>query len=393
MVRRLLPLIAVLVAAVAAAPAVAKVPRGPAGKRFYTPPKSLPGHRHGDLIRARPVHGVTALKAARYTKLVLYRSRGSDGKAIAVSGLVAVPQGKAPKHGWPVITWAHGTTGIADACAPSREHAGSPVNGSIDYADPLLNRYLRAGFAVLRTDYQGLGTPGTHEYLVGREEGRSVLDIVRAARHLDRRISRRFEIAGHSQGGQAALFAAALAPKWTPELKFGGTVAFAPVSHLDTQASLVTAIKTPSPLTGLIALIARGIDTVRPGLHVRSVLNTEAAARYGQTLHRCLPGLRAPDSYGPIAPSDFFRPGANLAPVLRALRHSGDPEHLRIRTPVQVEQGTADTTVFKQFTDQLITEYQGRGNPVTYRTFANVTHGGVVVAGAKASVKFLRTHR
>src|SRR5699024_1681132 len=99
----------------------------------------------------------------------------------------------------------------------------------------------------------------THEFLVGQSEGRSVLDMVRAARHLDGRISKHVDIVGHSQGGQAALFAASLAPKWTPELKVRGTVAFAPVSHLDTQAGAVRAITTPSPLTGLVALIARGV--------------------------------------------------------------------------------------------------------------------------------------
>jgi hypothetical protein len=56
--------------------------------------------------------------------------------------------------------------------------------------------------------YQGLGTPGKHPYLIGEAEGRSVLDIVSAARQLDPKIGLRFLISGHSQGGQSALFAA-----------------------------------------------------------------------------------------------------------------------------------------------------------------------------------------
>ena len=74
---------------------------------------------------------------------------------------------------------------------------------------PLLQRWLKAGYAVVRTDYEGLGTPGVHQYLVGKSEGRSVLDAVRAARALEPRCRKRFVIAGHSQGGHAALFAAA----------------------------------------------------------------------------------------------------------------------------------------------------------------------------------------
>ena len=50
------------------------------------------------------------------------------------------------------------------------------------YVHSDLARWVKAGYAVVRTDYQGLGTPGVHGYLIGKDEGRSVLDIVRAAR-------------------------------------------------------------------------------------------------------------------------------------------------------------------------------------------------------------------
>ena len=53
---------------------------------------------------------------------------------------------------------------------------------------------------MLQTDYQGLGTPGKHAYLVGKAEGRSVLDIVQAARQLDRKIGKRYLIAGPLPG-------------------------------------------------------------------------------------------------------------------------------------------------------------------------------------------------
>ncbi|MEA2312666.1 MAG: hypothetical protein QOE28_2634, partial [Solirubrobacteraceae bacterium] len=202
-------LVAALLPAVATAPAaVAKTRTGPAGLAFYTPPSPLPGAKHGDLIWSRKLTGAAALKSARSNRLVLYRSTGSDGSPIAVSGVVSIPKGKAPKKGWPVITYGHGTTGIADQCAPSRDAAGTSVHSYNDYVYPLLNRWLKAGYAVVRTDYQGLGTPGAHEFLNGAEEGRAMLDMARAARKLDRSLSKTLEIAGHSQGGHAALWAA-----------------------------------------------------------------------------------------------------------------------------------------------------------------------------------------
>ena len=126
------------------------------------------------------------LAKAASTKLVLYTSVTPKGKRVAVSGSVSVPKGKPPKHGWPVISFAHGTTGTADVCAPSRNRKGNPARAYISYIDPELNAWLKAGYAVVRTDYQGLGTPGPHPYLIGKAEGRSVLDIVRAARRWTR---------------------------------------------------------------------------------------------------------------------------------------------------------------------------------------------------------------
>jgi pimeloyl-ACP methyl ester carboxylesterase len=388
--RRALPLLAaLLVAAVAAAPAAATVRRGPGGLAFYTPPKPIPGTRHGDLVWARPLAGPGELKGA-HNELLLYRSQSVGGKAIAVSGTLSVPTGKAPKGGWPIVTYAHGTTGIADRCAPSRDGLADPAHLLDAYVHPLLERWLKAGFAVARTDYEGLGTPGVHPYLVGRSEGRGTLDIVRAARSFDSTLGKRVVIAGHSQGGHAALWAAGLAPTWTPELNIRETVAFAPASHIAEQTSLLTSVTTPGGgLSALSAEIFRGADTADPALHVASLLSPQAAALYPQTLTTCLPGLALPTSFGGLAPSAIVGPGANLAPTLATLERS-DPENLTIHTPVRIEQGEADTTVFPQFTDQLAAAYSARHVPLVYKTYPGITHGSIVVAAATDATSTMR---
>src|SRR5512132_723555 len=204
-------LAAVIVFAAASQRAEAKgdavVRKGPKGLSFYKPPKGIP-KQHGTLIWARKATGLVPLADAKYTKLVLYSSRTPQGAKDAISGSVSVPKGKPPKGGWPVITWAHGTTGVADICAPSRDGLDPSANTGETYINGDLNAWLKAGYAVIRTDYEGLGTPGKHPYLIGTSEGRSVLDIVAAARQLDPNISKRYLISGHSQGGHAALFAA-----------------------------------------------------------------------------------------------------------------------------------------------------------------------------------------
>jgi pimeloyl-ACP methyl ester carboxylesterase len=360
--------IALLLAALLAAPASAQVPTGPAGDAFYTPPATLPAG-HGTPIWQRKLSGGAALKRARRNRLVLYRSTATDGAAIAVSGTVAVPKGKAPKRGWPVISWAHGTTGIADACAPSRSNA---LGG---YDHTLLNRWLKAGYAVVQTDYEGLGTPGDHPYLIGVSEGRSVLDIVRAARKLDRRIGKRVLLAGHSQGGHAALWAASLQRTWAPELKLRGTLAFAPASHIGDQAALLRALDQPSGISGLAALILRGIDIARPDLNIQARLSDRAMALYPEIGTKCLGELSAQTSFGGVAPAALIRPDVPVDPVVAAL-NANDPETLKIRGPVRIAQGTADTTVFPNFTMALANRIKA---DVSYKTYAGIDHVQVVL--------------
>jgi hypothetical protein len=151
------------VALVAAAPAAeAKVPKAPPGLELYKPPKNLKSYEQGDLIWARRVGN--PLPQAGRTWTLLYRSTSLRGKAIGVSGFVMLPKGKPPKDGWPVVSWAHGTSGIADRCAPSRD----PKGPYTFYAAEQFSAWLRAGYAIANTDYEGLGTPGVHPYLVGR---------------------------------------------------------------------------------------------------------------------------------------------------------------------------------------------------------------------------------
>jgi pimeloyl-ACP methyl ester carboxylesterase len=375
-------------AALALAPtaAIAKVRTGPAGPAFYTPPKHTTAKRHGDPIWARKAPASARLAPAGRNTLVLYRSTNAAGKTDAVSGTITVPKGKAPKGGWPILTWAHGTTGIADSCAPSRDPKGVLTS----YVVPDLQRWLKAGYAVVRTDYQGLGTPGVHGYLIGKDEGRSVLDIVRAARKLDRHLSNRVIIAGHSQGGHAALWAAALAKGWTPELKVAGTAAFAPASHVGEQGRLIAQLSSPSSITALAALILRGADSADPSLHVAtSLLSDQAAALYPLTLTKCLPELSAVNVFAGIAPKDALKPDANLDPLV-AFLDANDPETLKISTPIEILQGTADTTVFPTFTDQLVTALQGNGANVTYKTYDGISHGAIVNAGDTDALAFAR---
>lgn len=190
---------------------------------FYATPPGFEPAAPGQVLRSAPMN--IAVPAGGQAVRVLYRSERDDGTPTVSSGMIFYPAQSAAGRGRPVVAWAHGTIGFGDSCAPSRT------------ADPTadltwLGQMLSRGWVVAATDYAGLGTDGTIRYLVGGDEARDVLNSVRAARQLDPEAGDRFALFGHSQGGHAALWAAAGAPIYAPELTLVGTAAGAPAAEL-----------------------------------------------------------------------------------------------------------------------------------------------------------------
>ncbi len=371
---------------VAATAADAKTKEGPSGAAFYKPPKNVP-KGHGKVIWQRDSTKLAPIQGAKVNKTILYTSKSPQGDPIAVSGSVSIPNGKAPKGGWPVISWAHGTTGAADSCAPTRVRPNSPVGPYVAYVKPQMQDWIDAGYAVVATDYQGLGTPGPHPYLIGESEGRGVLDIVSAARQLKPSIGNKFLIAGHSQGGQSALFAASLAKSFSPNLKLKGTVSYAPASHIYEQGLILPALTTPSGLSALAATIFEGAMTEDPDLKPEDLLTTEAQALFPQVDQTCLAQLSEPDSFGGMAPSDLLKNPVDSTPDFADILKSMNPA-VEIAPPVLLAQGLSDTTVFPSFTDQLDSELNDLGDDVNYKTYPGITHGGIVAAAEDDAMDF-----
>ena len=195
---------------------------------FYVPSQPLATTRPGALLRSEPVDAGPGTRGWR----ILYVSQRATGEPVAVSGLVVVGAGAAPAEGRPVLSWAHGTTGLGDSCAVSRQFTDG--RSAERLLAPLV---VGAGYAFVATDYEGLGPPGEHPYVMGRAEGRNVLDAVRAASALTGTgvtASSKVLVWGHSQGGGAAAWAAELQPTYAPELNLVGAAIGAPAAELRT---------------------------------------------------------------------------------------------------------------------------------------------------------------
>jgi pimeloyl-ACP methyl ester carboxylesterase len=364
----------------------------PEGDAFYSPPATLPGVEHGDPIWSRPLGRPASLAGAAYNELVLYRSETVDGSPIAVSGIVALPPVAPPPGGYPVVSWAHGTLGLASRGAPSRdsdEMARSLPEHHLINQSPhaLLDALLARGWAVVMTDYEGLGTPGPHPYLLGQSEARGVLDIVRAARRLYPQISAQLTIVGHSQGGQAALFAAHYAPTWTPELTLRGVAALAPASHvqdglLQGAAAAVTFpgfAFTPLMLTGAIVGSKAGATAAGKPIDPAQVLTDRALALFEHSGDKCRVELSRLDSWGGILGTEQFRgdivkaPNEHQREFLRQLERTNPA--LAISAPIRLAHAQTDTRVGITGTNRLVAELGALGNDVTYRIYPQVGEG------------------
>ncbi|BEK93454.1 alpha/beta hydrolase family protein [Nocardia seriolae] len=385
-----------LAAPVAANPVT---PEESADQAFYSAAEDRVAGTHGSVIQLRPVTGDPALAGAR-NYLMLYRSIDMHGNPVAVSGTLAVPEGTPPPGGWPLISWAHGTTGVADECAPSRDT--SPEFPAHDYAAlvrRVQERWIAAGYAVAQTDYQGLGTPGPHGYLIGTAEQRAVTDMARAAREVDPEIGTRWVAMGHSQGGQAAIFTDAQAQQWAPELQLLGSVALAPASHqgIGLQASQVatTAVAAGAltPLTGgavsFLPLIIRGAQTVAD-LDPARFLTPRAQSMLAQADTECIGQLRRPDSWGGLGTDEVFLRNGDISGLVRVLNEN-DPSALSFTQPLLVLQGRSDTTVPPPATDAMVVQQRAGGQPVQYHTYPGVDHRGVLEASFNDALVWVDT--
>ncbi|MFJ9909929.1 alpha/beta hydrolase family protein [Streptomyces sp. NPDC101152] len=350
----------------------------------YQVPRPLPQRPPGTLIAATD-HGRDTRFGGARRWTVLYHSVNARRADVPVSGTVLVPPGAPPHGGWPVVSWAHGTTGVADSCAPSQ----LANLGSDAYAQEV-RALLQAGYAVTASDYPGLGTPGMHTYLVGADEGNAVVDIVTAARQLLPGLGNLWFAVGHSQGGQAALFAAR-APGRAGATRPAGTVAIAPASHLEAMLPGVKASHVPSELSFAFYALA-GLSATDPSHTLPSLLGATAAdvavrylAQCQADGHQALSHLDT-DQALPLSTGSLARVGEQMGAY-------GDPDRAAVATAVMVVQGQDDHDVPPVWTVAVVQNLRRLGSPsVTARTYPGAGHDQVLGRSICDLLAFLHTH-
>ena len=162
--------------------------------------------------------------------LVTLDSTGFDGEASVITAQVFVPRLDEPR---PVFVFGAGSTGLVEACAPSRGYA---ENRSLETYGAYTLAYAGQGFVSVMPNYEGFFDVGKLQpYFVLKSEGQTLLDAARATLALGERegfATTETFVGGFSQGGHAAFAAADLASDYAPELELSGVIGFGATTDL-----------------------------------------------------------------------------------------------------------------------------------------------------------------
>jgi fermentation-respiration switch protein FrsA (DUF1100 family) len=279
-----------------------------------------------------------------------------------------VPDGKQPRDGFPVLSWAHGTNGMADKCAPSIE---------ADEAAPETNALLDQGWVITATDYEGEGTPGLHPYIAGGNAARNTVDIVRAARKLEAaNASKDYVVWGHSQGGHTAMFSLKIGDEYAPELNLKGVVAGAPPSQFN---FIYNFLKT-STYKHYLLMAAGGLNAAYgdKAAPLDEVLTDGGIALLPELDKRCSGDLQkklANVSFDSVTKADPF-----TAPHWRKILRAEDPQNFDtpIETPLLIIHGGNDEQIPAASTELLRDQLCETDQDLERWVYPGQSHAGVI---------------
>ncbi|MEQ1319449.1 MULTISPECIES: alpha/beta hydrolase family protein [Acinetobacter] len=322
--------------------------------------------------------------------VMTYKMQGIKGQETQATALVFTPKTEPPAGGWPIVAWAHGTVGVGDDCAPSRNRL--IVEGLLPdvHTQKMIDSFVQAGYVVVAPDYEGLGEPSgreLHPFLNLKSEAYSITDAVVATKSwLGNKASNKWAVVGASQGGHAALGAAQYAARANMDYK--GVVAFAPANNLEmieslsdmavAQRGLFNQILSYSVLDTLTAYMAAGMKSVYPTEPVYSIVfksPTDKVAEKAES--ECIL-----DMANSMSNSMFTYLGKNenlenyprknkgytQHPIVRQfLDKDLPPLQTVVKTPIIIYQGDKDVIVLPRATDALVAQARALTTKIDYR--------------------------
>jgi pimeloyl-ACP methyl ester carboxylesterase len=336
---------------------------------FYDAPRPLPPGKPGELIRSEPFDQYNLpyeLSAVR----ILYHSRTAGGEDVAVSAVVLVPDGKAPANGWPVIAWAHEFRGAARQCAPSlMKNLG---------AGPILAMYANLGYAVVATDYSGLGADSGKAVLDMESNALDIIYSVAAARAAVTQMGGKWIAVGPFQGGVAA---AAVAESEVRDPNYLGSVATSGVA--DAQQAYEHIAQSASS-NRLLLVLASSVKARYPAFQVSDMLQDKALAAYQRVMQTC-GGETEPEFT-----SEMLKPGWENNQFVKEFFARNTPGERRAHSPLLVISGEADPAVPVEMSEKTVARMCKQGDRILFLKYPSLDASGVMGASVADQISWIK---
>ncbi|MFF0911918.1 lipase family protein [Microbacterium enclense] len=336
---------------------------------FYDPPAEVPGG-HGRLIRSDSYNG----RAPQNGDVIriLYTTRDAVSRPAVASALVIVPKDPPPGPR-PVVIWNHGTTGVAQGCAPSLRDATATR-----WAIPALEQALKAGWVVVASDFSGQGAPGTYPYLIGKGEARSSLDAVLATAELstDLVLSPDTVVWGHSQGGHAALWTTAISEEYAPGIDVLGTAAIAPVADPKALATELLSGPPNALLSVLTSWVLVPYSETYADVHLDDYIAEGSRSIVLEMTQRCPtePGVVVSVLTALGVGEDRPLYTADLTEGALGRRLEENAMTAALGTPMLIAWGSEDEVIPPRLQEEYIATLCAEGQPVRWATYAGYDH-------------------
>ncbi|MCZ4519798.1 alpha/beta fold hydrolase [Rhodococcus ruber] len=328
---------------------------------FYDAPvPTIAAAAPGELVRTKPVTSPKGFGLGFDIERILYRSNDTRDEPMVVSGYSMTPTAPWPGPGpRPVIAYAPGTSGMADRCA------GSAVLGTVG-SSPAILPLLLAGYRVVATDYQGLGTPGGHTYLNRLASGHALLDAARAA---DVDPTTPVVLFGYSEGGFASGAAAEIAATYAPDLDVVGAYVGAPPAdptlNIDNLDNTTLGSAVLFAVDGMINSYPERAESIR------SLFDSDGNAALDAAQNWCTTDRAATDI---VHTSELTRDGRPLIeqlsnPAFAEVTAANTVGRIAPTMPVYLSHAVEDDTVPVAQSRTLLERWQDLGARVTYREY------------------------
>ncbi len=357
---------------------------------------------------------------AASVNVMTYNMPNVLGESKKATAMVFTTKTEKPANGWRVVVWEHGTVGIGDSCAPSK-------NAFNPRFKAMAESLLAAGYVIVAPDYEGLGTAGIHPYLNLKSAAQSAKYAMDAYKsHYAQNVNGAWMSVGQSQGGHASLGTAEF---MNSDRAYKGAVAGAPASSLgyiiETVAPIAiqkvlaaemagampqgSAVEIYAELLAYAAYTTVGIKAYEPRFHYQELFGTRSQpiAEYaeGTTGEN---GLCLTDLHNKFADDIRLYLSQNLGKnvldypglakdfqkndTVKKFLADNQPATKKINSPVMIIQGTLDMAVPYDVTNALQLGLKGLGTDVTFVPVEGASHTQAIVDKNPELVAFIQKH-